>query len=83
MTHKVQVQISSSRPIFIEADCDSFGAVFAGMNSEEQVQVLRAMIEHMKPHQVQWDHISIELDKPENRDVRSYLRDVLFQQVMA
>lgn len=83
MTHKVQVQISSRFPVFIEADCDSFGAVFADMNSEEQVHVLRAMVEHMKPHPTQWDHISIELERQENREVRDCLREVLFPQVTA
>lgn len=81
MTHKIEVTISASRPIFIEADADAFGAVFAKMNSEEQAAVLRAMVEHIKPHRTQWDYISIELERPENREVRDELRAVLFPPV--
>jgi len=73
---KVSVKIDSSRPVFIEADADSFGEVFAKMDSEEQVHVLRAMVTHMKPHPTQWDYIAIELEKPENSDVRNILREI-------
>lgn len=79
----IQVQIASRFPVFIEADCDSFGAVFAGMDSEEQVHVFRAMVRHMKPHPTQWDHISIELERDENAEVRDVLREVLFPQVQS
>lgn len=75
---KIEIQISSSRPIFIEADADAFGQVFAGMSSDEQVAVFRSMVEHMKPHRLQWDYIAIELEQDENRDVREELRAVLF-----
>lgn len=75
---KIEIQISSSRPIFIEADADAFGQVFAGMSSDEQVAVFRAMVEHMKPHRLQWDYIAIELEQDENSDVREELRAVLF-----
>lgn len=74
---KVSVRIDSSRPTFIEADADNFGQVFATMSDEDQVNVLRAMVEHMKPHQIQWDYISIALEKPENRDVRDRLSVIL------
>jgi len=70
---KIDVKITSSRPIFIEADADSFGNIFSHMSDEEQVQVFRAMVEHMRPHQMQWDYISIALEKDENRDVRDAL----------
>lgn len=76
--HKIQVDIDSRFPVFIRADATAFGAVFAMMDDGEQVAVLRAMVEHMKPHRLQWDHISIELEKPENSDVRNELRQVLF-----
>ncbi|RWX78301.1 hypothetical protein EPK99_06640 [Neorhizobium lilium] len=74
---KITVSIDSSRPIFIEADADNFGQVFANMSDEDQVNVLRAMVEHMKPHRIQWDYISIALEKDENRDVRDQLSVIL------
>lgn len=67
---KITVSIDSRYPIFIEANADSFGQIFAGLNDEEQVNVLRSMVEHMKPHRIQWDYIAIALEKDENRDVR-------------
>ncbi|WP_430256501.1 hypothetical protein [Neorhizobium sp. DAR64872/K0K18] len=75
--NKITVRIDSSRPVFIEADADSFGQVFANMNDEEQIDTLRAMVEHMKPHRIQWDYISIALEKEENRDVREQLSVIL------
>ena len=50
---RIPVTIESSRPIFIEADADQFGQVFANMADDEQVHVFRAMIEAMKPHRQQ------------------------------
>lgn len=73
----ITVRIDSSRPIFIEADADSFGQIFAGLDDHEQVNVLRSMVEHMKPHKIQWDYIAIALEQDENRDVRDEL-SVLF-----
>lgn len=73
MDTKITVRIESSRPIFIEADADSFGQIFAGISDEEQVNVLRSMVEHMKPHKIQWDYIAIALEKDENRQVRDDL----------
>lgn len=78
MTHKITVDISSRFPVFIAADADAFGKVFAAMADDDQVHVFRAMVEAMKPHSAQWDHISIALEQPENHDVRDILRDVLF-----
>ncbi|TIM41771.1 MAG: hypothetical protein E5Y55_24135 [Mesorhizobium sp.] len=75
---KIRVDVSSSRPLFIEVDPEAFGAVFAAMNDDDQVAVLRAMVKHMQPHRMQWDHISIALEAPENRDLRDQLREVLF-----
>lgn len=74
---QITVRIDSSRPIFIEADADSFGSVFAKMNSAEQVEVLRAMVNHMRPFAIQWDHISIELERPENREITSVLKNLV------
>ena len=76
----ITVRIDSSRPIFIEADADSFGQIFAGLSDEEQVNVLRSIVEHMKPHRMQWDYIAIALEKEENRDVRDDL-SVIFPAV--
>lgn len=76
---KIRVEVLSSRPLFIEVDPDSFGALFAAMGDNDQVAVLRAMVEHMRPHRQQWDHISITLEATkDNRDVRDQLREVLF-----
>ncbi|MCH4542959.1 hypothetical protein [Ochrobactrum sp. A-1] len=74
---KIEVRVDSRYPLFINADADSFGAVFANMNSEEQVAVLAAMVSHMEPHRTQWDYIAIELEKPENEQVRRTLHDIL------
>jgi len=70
----IAVRIDSNRPIFIEADADSFGKVFSTMNSDDQVEVLRAMVNHMKPWATQWDHIGIELEKPENREIMNTIK---------
>lgn len=70
---KITVRIDSSRPVFIEADASAFGQIFAGLNDHEQVDVLRSMVEHMKPHRMQWDYIAMALEKGENRDVRDDL----------
>ncbi|QKC89977.1 hypothetical protein EB230_17360 [Mesorhizobium sp. NZP2234] len=76
---KIKVDVSSSRPLFIEADAEAFGEVFAAMSSSDQVAVFAAMVWHMKPHRTQWDHISIELEATEaNRAVRDQFRAVLF-----
>ena len=73
----IEVRIDSSRPIFIKANADDFGEIFAAMNSDEQVAVFRAMVEHMKPHRLQWDYIAIELRKTENREVAEVLSECL------
>lgn len=70
---KAKIEISSKYPISIEVDADAFGEIFAHMAGDEQVQVFRSMVEHMRPHRMQWDYIAIELDKPENREVRQEL----------
>ncbi|TIW26553.1 MAG: hypothetical protein E5V63_13340 [Mesorhizobium sp.] len=80
---KITVNISSRFPLFIDADASSFGEVFACMSDEEQVYVFRAMVEAMKAHPTQWDHISIALEKPENSDVRDVFRNVLFPNEVA
>lgn len=67
----VKISTGSSPLLFISANPNEFGRIFSSMNSEEQVHVLRAMAEHMKPHKLQWDYIAIELDRPENADVKS------------
>jgi hypothetical protein len=78
----IKVKISSICPIHIEADADSFGMAFANMPDTDQVHVLRSIVEHMKPHQTQWDYISIALDNPENVDLARELRRFLFPEVV-
>lgn len=74
---KLNLDISSRFPIHIEVDANAFGEIFAGMASDDQVSVFRSMVEHMRPHRMQWDYIAIELDKPENRNVREELLETL------
>jgi len=74
----LQVNIDSSRPIFITASADDIGAIFAKMTDADQLSVLSAMVEHMKPHRTQWDYISIALEHPTNNELRNTLREVLF-----
>jgi hypothetical protein len=74
---KMKLDISSRWPIHIEVDASAFGEIFAGMGADDQVQVFRSMVEHMRPHRMQWDYIAIELDKPENREVREELMETL------
>ncbi|MER9628361.1 hypothetical protein [Mesorhizobium sp. M0296] len=74
----IKVDIRANAPLFIEADPDTFGRVFAAMNSDDQVAVLDAIAEHMLPHPMQWDHIAIELEKPQHARVRGELQAMLF-----
>jgi hypothetical protein len=79
----IEVRIDSKFPLFIHANADAFGAIFASMYDEEQVALFRAMIEHMRRHAVQWDYIAIQLEKDENRELRDTLRMVLFPEAAA
>ncbi|MGN6538930.1 MAG: hypothetical protein ACTHKQ_24785 [Mesorhizobium sp.] len=74
----ITVDISDRYPVLIDMDASAFGKIFAGMTDADQVAVLREMVEAMRPHQRQWDFISIELEKPENHELRDILRNVLF-----
>lgn len=80
---KIAVRISSNHLVFIEAGADSFGQIFANASDEEQIHILRSMVEHMKPHRQQWDYISIALEKPENLELRNELQDCLFPDIHA
>ena len=75
---KIKVDISSRFPIFIEANADAFGEIFAHMADDDQLRVLGAMVEHMKPHKLQWDYLALKLEKDEHRELRDQLRYVLF-----
>lgn len=77
-TKTITVDISGRYPVLIDMDTSAFGKIFAGMPDDDQVAVLREMVEAMRPHRRQWDFISIELEKPENRELRDELRNVLF-----
>jgi hypothetical protein len=61
----------------MEVDADDFGKLFASMNSEQQIAVLKSMLDHMMPHQMQWDYIAIELEKPENTLTLSRLTSLI------
>lgn len=77
------ISISSNYPMHIDVDPDIFGEIFAAMAADDQVAVLRAMVEHMRPHRLQWDYIAIELETQENTEVRDDLRTTLFPDVAA
>jgi len=73
----MKVDVSSSSPILrMEVSTNDFGQLFARMAADEQVEVLRAMVDHMKPHAVQWDYIAIELEDPRNVSLRGTLHDI-------
>jgi hypothetical protein len=70
----IEVTINTRQPLYITAKADDFGRLFAAMASDDQVSVLRAIVEHMRPHKMQWDYIAIELKgKPENKEVAEEL----------
>ena len=73
----MKVDVSSLHPTLrIEVDAECFGKLFAGMPAVEQVEVLRSMVEHMKPHAIQWDYIAIELEKEDNFELRRELNRI-------
>ena len=73
----LQVSVYANAPLFIKANPDDFGRVFALMDDADQVEVLMAMIKHMKPHQTQWDHIAIALEKhPEFHAAKSIFQNL-------
>ena len=77
MRSAIKVDVSTSSPILrMEVSTNDFGQLFAKMAADEQIEVLRAMVEHMKPHATQWDYIAIELERPENDHLRRSLRDI-------
>lgn len=80
MTSTIPVRITANCPVHIEADAASFGRVFAALAADEQVAILQAIHTAMQDHPIQWDHISIELERPENRALLTNLRSVLGQQ---
>lgn len=70
----IKINVDANAPIFLHLDPDNFGQVFANMNSENQAQVLQAIAASMKKFPVQWDHIAIEMEKPEYSDAVSVWR---------
>lgn len=78
MNNAIRVEVRTNSLLWIKTDPNEFGRIFAAMDSEEQVLVLTAMVEHMRPHRLQWDYISIELKRPENNDILNELRACLF-----
>jgi len=81
--NKLAENVQSNFPLFIEVDPSGFGEIFASFNDAEQVAVFRAMLDHMKPHAIQWDYISMELQKPENADILRQLKEVLFPEAVS
>ena len=74
MTWDLSVDISSSSPILkIEVSTNEIGKLVASMCDDEQVAVLRSMMLSLKSFPAQNDYISIELEKPENKDIRDWL----------
>ena len=81
MSKAIRIDITSNYPIYMSAEPDDFGKLFAGFDCEEQVAVLRAIVTHMRPHALQWDHIGLELEKTENSDILHELRCTFFPEV--
>jgi hypothetical protein len=77
---RIPVRIDSSRPIFIEADVESFGEVFAMANSQEQARILKAMFDSVRPLGCQLDYIWMELAGDEYRDTREALASLIAPQ---
>jgi hypothetical protein len=75
---KLKIDIRANAPVFMEADADTFGLIFASMSSVEQVAVLDAIAEHMRPHPTQWDYIAFELEKPEHAKIHAELAALFF-----
>ena len=77
MTRSIKVDVSTSSPILrMEVSANDFGRLFADMAADEQVEVLRAMVNHLRPHEIQWDYIAIELEQVENTPLRKSLHDI-------
>ena len=77
MTKAMKVDVSTSHPILrMEVSTNDFGQLFARMAGDEQVAVLQAMVDHMKPHPIQWDYIAIELEGAGNASLRRSLHDI-------
>lgn len=73
----MKVDVSTNSPILrMEVDTDDFGKMFANMATDEQIEVLRSMVNNMKPHQIQWDYIGIDLELEGNSDLRYKLKSV-------
>lgn len=66
----LRVKIDSRYPLSITASPEDIGAIFACASSDAQIAILRAMLEAMEAHPIQWDYIAIDLDEPENRTLR-------------
>lgn len=78
MSKDMEIRISSyaGYPVYLSVTPDTFGKLFAGFSADEQVECLKAMFEHMKPHPIQWDYIAIELENPENPEISRKLKEV-------
>ena len=77
MRTAMKVDVSTSHPILrMEVSTNDFGQLFAQMAGDEQIAVLQAMVEHMKPHPMQWDYIAIGLEEAGNASLRKTLHEI-------
>jgi hypothetical protein len=77
MNKAMKVDVSTSHPILrMEVRTNDFGQLFSQMAADKQIAVLQAMVDHMKPHPIQWDYIAIELEEAENAPLRRSLNDI-------
>lgn len=78
MTRDMEIRVNTyaNYPMYISITPDKFGELFASFGDDEQVECLKAMNEHMKAHPIQWDYISIELEKPEHAELKRKLKEV-------
>ena len=72
------IKIDATDDLYLKVDPNALGRLFATIPADDQVAVLNAMVEHMRPWRTQWDYISIELEKEEHQELRRELRSVLF-----
>jgi len=72
----LKVSVYTSAPLFVEASADEVGKIFASADAGEQVAILEAMVRNMLPHQIQWDYVIMELERPENKETLEALRYV-------
>jgi hypothetical protein len=76
MMAEITARIRLDKDVQLDVSPDAIGAIFAGLDDDQQVAVLAAMVEHMAAHPLQWDYIIIRLEAPENERALTTLQDI-------